>query len=86
MRFFRVLHRSARSRDISPNIEVISDDKRLIQAIHRGFNLFEKFPIRWVILQNTPISAGASKTSTSLFVVGHHIALDGVSALLIFGQ
>ena len=70
----------------SPNIELILDESRLEQALHRGFNLFEEFPVRWVILQNTPFSGGVSKTSTSLFVVGHHIALDGVSTLLIIGE
>ena len=69
-----------------PNIELIFDENRLEQAIHRGFNLFEEFPVRWVILQDASLSAGVSKTSTSLFVVGHHIALDGVSALLLLDQ
>ena len=69
-----------------PNIEVIFDERSMEQAVHRGFNLFEEFPVRRVVLQNTPVSAGTSKTSVSLSVVGHHIALDGVSALFIFGQ
>ena len=69
-----------------PNIEVTFDEGSMEQAIHRGSNLFEEFPVRWVVLQNTPVAAGISKASMSLFVVGHHIALDGGSALYIFDQ
>lgn len=69
-----------------PSIEVIVDENGLEQVLHRGFNLFEEFPVRWVILQKILVSASASKTSTTLFVVGHHLALDGVSALFTLDQ
>ena len=64
-----------------PSIEMVFDEIRLGQALHRGFNLSEESPVRWVIFQKASASVGALKTSTSLFVVGHHIALDGVSSL-----
>ena len=62
-----------------PNIEFVFEEKRLKQTIRQSFNLSEEFPIRWVILQKDLNSANTSTFSTTLFVVGHHIAVDGVS-------
>ena len=79
MESYCAVHEAETSR---PNIEMILDEDRLEQALHRGFNLFEEYPVRWVIFKKASVSVVASKASTSLFVVGHHIALDGVNALL----
>ena len=63
---------------------MIFDDNDLENVLHRGFNLSEEFPIRWVILRKTLDSIANPKISTTLFVIAHHITIDGVSNVLDF--
>jgi hypothetical protein len=61
------------------DIQVVYDKERLHTALRDGFNLSISFPVRWVISVKTQITGGQLKHSYSLFLVGHHIAVDGSS-------
>lgn len=66
-----------------PAVEILSDDDDLDRALYQGFNLFQEYPVRWIISENASVSAGVAFT---LFVIGHHIAVDGVRNLPLILQ
>lgn len=59
--------------------EIVQDPDRVSSALRESFDLSVEFPVRWVILQKFSTSNGLIKTHYDLYIVGHHIAVDGSS-------
>ncbi|KAE8143523.1 hypothetical protein BDV38DRAFT_231552 [Aspergillus pseudotamarii] len=59
--------------------EIVQDPDRVSSALRRSFDLSVEFPVRWVILQKVSTSNGMLQTHYDLYIVGHHIAVDGSS-------
>ncbi|KAI1120014.1 non-ribosomal peptide synthetase [Nemania abortiva] len=75
-RSYMAVHSSATS---AQDVQVVYDSARLYSILRGDFNLSISFPIRWVIFAETRVVDGKLKHSYSLFLVGHHIAVDGSS-------
>lgn len=61
------------------NIEIVSDDAKLQEALRRSLNLSTEFPVRWIIHQSFTVANGSLKSAYTLYAMGHHIAVDGSS-------
>lgn len=51
------------------------DDRAINSTVRRSFDLENEFAVRWVIVQQ--------KSATLLYLVSHHILLDGTSMSLL---
>lgn len=66
--------------DSFQNFEIVQEQASLVAALRRSFNLSSQFPVRWVIMQKMSMdNHGALQIGYDLYVVGHHIAIDGAS-------
>lgn len=61
------------------NIEIISDDGKLQQALRKPFDLSKEFPVKWIVHQQLSYVTGGVNTSYTIYAMGHHIAVDGSS-------
>ncbi|KAI1318605.1 non-ribosomal peptide synthetase [Xylariaceae sp. FL0255] len=71
---FMAVHNGAAS---VQDIQIAYDSARLHDLLRSGFDLSISFPVRWVISIKTQIEQGKIKHWYSIFLVGHHIAVDG---------
>ncbi|KAL2182237.1 non-ribosomal peptide synthetase [Thermothelomyces heterothallicus CBS 203.75] len=72
-----------------PDIEMIDHSQTSGSNLtwRRGFDLSTQFPIRWVICTDTsPRGQGLPGPTCALYVVGHHIAVDGRAMNLLFKE
>ncbi|KAL9117893.1 MAG: hypothetical protein Q9187_005564, partial [Circinaria calcarea] len=64
-----------------PMIQIITKAKddigsqAIASALRHGFDLFHEYPARWLVVQQTSM--------TLLYLVAHHVALDGTSMSLL---
>ncbi|GAB1200511.1 hypothetical protein APSETT444_009884 [Aspergillus pseudonomiae] len=59
--------------------EIVQDPDCVSSTLRRSFDLSTEFPVRWVILQKMSAENGILRTHYDLYIVGHHIAVDGSS-------
>lgn len=73
---YMAVHSPARS---FQKFEIIQDQDGVLSALRQSFDLSTQFPVRWVILQKLSTNNGVLRTHHDLYIVGHHIAVDGSS-------
>lgn len=61
------------------NIEIVTDPKKLHKVLRQGFDLTSEYPVRWILLQDMTFENGKPRSQYTLYVVAHHIAVDGSS-------
>ncbi len=69
-----------------PEIEIVhqAQSSGFNPAWRRGFDLSKQFPVRWIIsMDYSAREQSLTGPSYTLYAVGHHIAVDGVSMSML---